>query len=69
MFLLKKINLANLLYLSIKDCQMALQVRGTGCRLASAIAHFYGSGNELSEAVSRGIDFLQNYLKAKLEIK
>jgi len=44
-------------------------VRGTGCRLASAIAHFYGSGNELSEAVSRGIDFLQNYLKAKLEIK
>ena len=44
-------------------------VRGTGCRLASAIAHFYGSGNELGEAVSRGIDFLQNYLKAKLEIK
>ena len=44
-------------------------VRGTGCRLASAIAHFYGSGNELSEAVSRGIDFLQNYLKTKLEIK
>ena len=44
-------------------------VRGTGCRLASAIAHFYGSGKDLSEAVSCGIDFLQNYLKSKLEIR
>ena len=42
-------------------------VRGTGCRLASAITHFYGQGRELRVAVSEGIEFLQNYLKKKLE--
>ena len=42
-------------------------VRGTGCRLASAIAHFYGSGSDLREAVLVGTDYLQNYLKEKLK--
>ena len=43
-------------------------VRGTGCRLASAIAHFYGEGRELRAAVSSGIEFLQNYLKKQLKV-
>ncbi|MEC8419628.1 MAG: bifunctional hydroxymethylpyrimidine kinase/phosphomethylpyrimidine kinase [Verrucomicrobiota bacterium] len=43
-------------------------VRGTGCRLASAITHFYAQGRELRVAVSQGIEFLQNYLKKKLEV-
>lgn len=51
-----------------KRLQGGASVRGTGCRLASAIAHFYASGSALSDSVNSGIDFLQNYLKSKLQV-
>ena len=51
-----------------KRLQGGDSVRGTGCRLASAIAHFYASGSALSDSVNSGIDFLQNYLRSKLEV-
>lgn len=38
-------------------------VRGTGCRLASAIAHFLADGRELEDAVNAGIEFLQRYIR------
>ena len=41
-------------------------VRGTGCRLASAIAHFLAEGRELKDAVNAGIEFLQSYIRTTL---
>ena len=41
-------------------------VRGTGCRLASAIAHFLAVGRELEDAVNAGIKFLQKYIRTTL---
>ncbi|HAD22035.1 MAG: hydroxymethylpyrimidine/phosphomethylpyrimidine kinase [Opitutae bacterium] len=41
-------------------------VRGTGCRLASAIAHFLAEGRELEEAVNAGIEILQRYIRTTL---
>ena len=41
-------------------------VRGTGCRLASAIAHFLAEGRELEDAVNAGIEFLQRYIRTTL---
>jgi hydroxymethylpyrimidine/phosphomethylpyrimidine kinase len=41
-------------------------VRGTGCRLASAIAHFLAEGRELEGAVNAGIEFLQRYIRTTL---
>ena len=39
------------------------EVRGTGCRLASAIACKWAQGNQLNQAVSEAQSFLQNYIK------
>jgi hydroxymethylpyrimidine/phosphomethylpyrimidine kinase len=41
-------------------------VRGTGCRLASAITHFLAEGRELEDAVNAGIEFLQRYIRTTL---
>ena len=41
-------------------------VRGTGCRLASAITHFLAEGVELEDAVNAGIEFLQKYIRTTL---
>ena len=41
-------------------------VRGTGCRLASAIAHFLAESRELEDAVNAGIEFLQRYIRTTL---
>jgi hydroxymethylpyrimidine/phosphomethylpyrimidine kinase len=38
------------------------KVRGTGCRLASAIACFQARGNELKEAVGQACEYLAGYI-------
>jgi len=42
----------------------ATSFRGTGCRLASAIAYYWAVENDLPNAVKLAGSFLQNYLKA-----
>jgi hydroxymethylpyrimidine/phosphomethylpyrimidine kinase len=41
-------------------------VRGTGCRLASSIAHFLSEGRNLEDAVNASIEFLQRYIRETL---
>ena len=41
----------------------ATSLRGTGCRLATAIAHFLAHGMRLEDSVMEGIEFLQEYIR------
>jgi hydroxymethylpyrimidine/phosphomethylpyrimidine kinase len=43
-------------------------VRGTGCRLATAIAYYFSLTDNLKSAVSQGIDYLQDYMGRKLRV-
>ena len=63
----EKENLDDPIVLKRKKLNGGTSIRGTGCRLASAIAHFYGSGSDLRESVMAGTNYLQSYLKEKLK--
>ena len=38
------------------------EVRGTGCRLASAISYYLASGESMPKAIKQSIDYLQDYI-------
>lgn len=40
-------------------------IRGTGCRLATAVAYYLASSLKLDLAVERGINFVQEYIKKR----
>ena len=42
------------------------EVRGTGCRLASAISYYLASGNRVVDAVEKASQFLEGFLKSKV---
>ncbi|MBV33449.1 MAG: bifunctional hydroxymethylpyrimidine kinase/phosphomethylpyrimidine kinase [Porticoccaceae bacterium] len=42
------------------------EVRGTGCRLASAISYFLASGNSVTKAVENASQYLESFLKSKI---
>ena len=64
----EKDNLDHPIVFERKRLSGGTSIRGTGCRLASAIAHFYGRGSDLRKAVIDGSDYLQSYLKEKLKV-
>jgi len=41
------------------------EVRGTGCRLASAIAYYFTSNNSLSNSIEKAVDYLGKYISLK----
>lgn len=46
----------------------ATEIRGTGCRLATAIAHYYSVSSDLDLAVKKGVSYLQEYINRKLRL-
>lgn len=43
------------------------EVRGTGCRLASAISYYLACGRSLPKAISQGVDYLQSYISRNID--
>jgi len=41
------------------------EVRGTGCRLASAIAYYFTINKSLSISIEKSVDYLMNYISLK----
>jgi hydroxymethylpyrimidine/phosphomethylpyrimidine kinase len=41
------------------------EVRGTGCRLASAIAYYFTINKSLSISIEKSVDYLRNYISLK----
>ena len=52
-----------------KRIRQASNVRGTGCRLASAIAFYLASGIQIFESVEKGTEYLQGYLNTQAASK
>ena len=63
-FLIQKDN--DLLVFKTERKQGATEIRGTGCRLASAIAFFLASGISLNQAIEKGRHYLQSFMLGKL---
>ena len=51
-----------------KRINQGTAIRGTGCRLASAIAHFFANSSSMENAVKEGVGYLQIYIKRKLAL-
>ena len=56
----------DLLVLKLRENKGATEIRGTGCRLASAIAFFLASGISLNQAIEKGRHYLQSFMLGKL---
>jgi hydroxymethylpyrimidine/phosphomethylpyrimidine kinase len=54
------------LVFSRKRIEGGSQVRGTGCRLATAIACFQAMGNELKDSVGQACEYLAGYISGQV---